>query len=132
MFNQQTGYMLNSLTLQINNVEVAQNCGQHQARKFDTFLTACAVIGTPVLINSSITAFVTKNGHSVAVLNNALCLLFVLVFKVFRYKTQSTKYRDVFMISVLVVPSILSIFLNTGHLPEKLNGPGIDDFRSHF
>jgi hypothetical protein len=36
------------------------------------------------------------------------------------------------MISVLVVPVVLSIILNTGHLSESLNGPGIDDYRSHF
>jgi hypothetical protein len=36
------------------------------------------------------------------------------------------------MISVFMVPVILSIILNTGHLSECLNGPGIDDFRSHF
>ena len=36
------------------------------------------------------------------------------------------------MISLISVPIILSILLNTGHLPDILNGPGVDDFRSHF
>ena len=115
--NQETGYMLNTLTLQIRNSEVTQNCEQHQARKFDTFLNACIVIGVCVLILSSTTAFGTKTGHAVAVLNNALCLFFILVFKLYRYLTKSTKHRDYLMVSIMIVPVVLSILVNTGNLP---------------
>ena len=117
MFKQETGYLLNMLTLRIKNNEIAWNCQQHHARKFDTLFTAFFVCGLWALILSCVTCFITKTGHAVAVLNNALCLFFLIAFKLHRWKTQSTQYRDSLLISLISVPIVLSIVLNTGNLP---------------
>jgi hypothetical protein len=57
----------------------------------------------------------------------------MLVFRFFRfYYKDKTQYHEYVVIAFFAVHVILCTLSNCNLLPEYLNGPGIDEFRSSF
>lgn len=105
---------------------------EHQAQKLDILLWLGALVVSGMLVQSCLFAYAWNSGPSVAVLNNGLLLLLIGGLKIVRCKTSSTRFNEYIVILILLVPIFLSILVNTNSLPDRLNGPGIDDFRAHY
>ena len=128
-----TSFMLNHLTLQIRNKEVARNFEVHQAQKIDRLLYG-GILGAGVyLVSSIINAQINKSGPWVAVLNNAFIFPLMVTFRFFRFCFKAnTSLHEYLVIMIFAVGVILCTLSNTHKLPESLSGPGIDEFRSSF
>lgn len=125
--------MLNYLTLKISNKEVARNLDLHQAQKIDRLLSASIIGGSIYMISSIIDAWLFKSGPWVGALNILCFLPFVTSFRIFRiYRKEHTVFCEYFVILIFAVGVFWCTLSNTNLLPEKLSGPGIDDFRQLF
>ena len=85
-YSEQTGFMLNLLTLKIDNAEIAQNFQKHQANKLDRLLWGGIAASIAFVVSTSLNAFAYKKGPRVLVLCNALLMVLVVAFKAFRSK----------------------------------------------
>ena len=75
-------------------------------------------------------AFLLDKQPKIAVLSESLQLALFVIFKIFRHKfPQNTKFHEYVIIGIVVIPTILCSLVNRNHIPEKLQGPGIENFR---
>jgi len=118
--------MLNLFTLRIKNKQVALSFEKHQAQKLDRLLWGGVITASSYLVWSCLSAFSYNTGPGVSVACNAIMLSLVFAFKIFRQKTNNTKFHEYIVILVLAVHITLCTLTNTNKLPEKLMGPGLD------
>ena len=82
------------------------------------------------LVYFCLAAFLFDKQPKIAVLSESLQLALFVIFKIFRHKfPQNTKLHEYVIIGIVVIPTILCSLVNRNHIPEKLQGPGIENFR---
>ena len=59
-------------------------------------------------------------------------LSLVFAFKIFRQRTNNTKFHEYIVILILGVHITLCTLTNTNNLPSELTGPGVDQFRPNY
>ena len=121
-----TGFMLNHITLSISNLEVAKKFENHQALQSDRLLKPGVLI-TGIYLIFSIVHANTDSGPWIAVVNNACMFGLLMLFQIFRiYNKDKNSYHGYIVIAFFAVHVILCTLSNSNHLPEYLEGPGIN------
>jgi hypothetical protein len=77
--------MLNHLTLNISNKEVAKNFQNHQAQQLDRLLYGGILSSGVYLISTIVNAKTNNSGPWIAVVNNAIIFSLMVLFRLFRF-----------------------------------------------
>ena len=125
--------MLNHLTLQIYNKEVARNFENHQAQKCDRLLIWGIGGGFAYVVISVVDAWRTRSGPWIAAVNIGCIFLLMVGFRIFRhYFRDIVVYHDYLVLSMFTVSVITCTLSNLNWLPEVFEGAGIEEYRSSF
>jgi len=126
LYQQETGFMLNYLTLHIANSTIANQLKEHRAAQFKRIFGIFFILSVLAFIYN-IVVYLTVHGHPLLVVTSALTLSEYTLFFYWYYK--GTMWKATYLcVPYLLFHAVASVCCYRGWLPPKLQIPNKDIF----
>ena len=119
--SQQTGFLLNYLTLTISNKKMADEVREHKMKKFDRILPLLIFCFALNIVSIMKAEFNQKKQEPASIILSILSLVSILLVGLLRYKfKKAIELCENVILANYFILVLFSCLANTNHMPEML------------